>query len=196
MVLKYKKLKFWKKVIIYFFPIWIVIFIYNSINWHNIQQNLSYNFANFQPIWDYHSSIKSYNVELNKNQLIVWCNINPEINKKSIKCWEDFEIVTKKKLISKKLSIDKNEDIFGSILFDTGLFKDISLYPDSTGNCVYWENNIEINHTIFIVNTKRCNTRNFPTLAWIEWEEFSLPLMQCLWKEKYEIRTIYSIIHE
>lgn len=196
LLLKYKKLKFWKKIIIYFLPIWMTIFIYSLINSQNIQQNLSYNFANFNSIWDYHSSIKPYNIEFNEKELIVWCNKNPEITKKSIKCWEGFEIISNNKLISENLSINKNKDILGGIIFNTGLFKDISLYPDTTGNCVYWKNNIEIDDTIFTVNTKRCNTRNFPTLASIEWEEFSLPLMQCLWREKCEIRTMYSIIHE
>lgn len=181
-ILRNKKaeLSFGKKIAIFFAPIWIVTGIYAAINQQEIRQGLVNNFANFQPVWDHRALIEPYTVELNDTSLTVWCDSEPEISEQSVVCKNRFEVALADK------PIESAESVYPKLI-DVGLFEKIPLHSDITRSCIYTENSTTVDGTLLMVKTERCNSRNFPVLARIEWDEFMLPLMECFGIENCQI---------
>lgn len=169
---KGEQTNFKKKILVVFVPIWIVIGVYSILNYQMIQRGLSDNFSNFQLTWDHQNLINDYHVELNGVPLSAWCDTELRVDDQGIRCENRYTVVSTDRLRTPP------EDVYPKVL-NVGLFEKVPIHSNTATECVYSDDDIQISSAFFTLKTERCDSRNFPVMARIEWDEFVLPLIAC-----------------
>lgn len=175
-----KPLSFGNKLILFFVPIWLAVGVYAVVNGQQIKESLTYNFANFQPVWSHRSQIRPFTVKLNNTSFVIWCDKKPVTNNQTVSCGNRLKV----SIADKPVGID--ESVYPKEL-NVGMFEKIPKYSDTERKCTYTKNDATINGKLFLIATEQCNSRNFPVLARIEWDEFVRPLLSCFGSEQCQI---------
>lgn len=174
-----KHLNFSKKILVIFVPIWIVIGIFAVMSGQALQQGLRDNFSNFQLTLDNQSLITSHEVELSGVSFTVWCDTTLDVSDQSIECKNRYTVLPTDRLRTPRDTYPKQINV--------GLFEEVAIQSNTATECVYTENDIQIDTAFFTLKTERCDSRNFPVMARIEWREFILPLVECFGFDKCEM---------
>lgn len=173
-----KHLNFSKKILVIFVPIWIVIALFVAMSGQTLKQGLHDNFINFQPTWDNQSLITNHKVELSGVSFTVWCDTTLDVSDQSIECKNRYTVLPTDRLRTPRDTYSKQINV--------GLFEEVAIQSNTTTECVYTENDIQIDNAFFTLKTEWCDSRNFPVMASIEWEEFVLPVIECFGFDKCE----------